>query len=102
MLTFLDNIPRQSRVIKERTIKYEEQGFKRIEEIILPEHKEFRKFIEFLVDIDPRTRPSARKALEHRFLKMDITGEFDARKRKTLSKSKSTKHSSSVPKNSLR
>jgi len=95
-------IPKHGREAKDRSDKYDEQGFKMLDEIILPEHKEFKKFIEAMVDINCRTRISARKALDHKFLNMDIKAEYEGHKRKTHSKSKSTKHSSSVPKNTFR
>lgn len=101
VLTFdLESIPKHGREAREREKKYIEQGFKSLEEIILPEHREFRKFIEYLITIDPKKRPSAREAMRHKFVTMDITAEFEEDRR--ARESKSTKHSSSVPKTSFR
>ena len=41
-----------------------------IEESICPKHSEFCKFIHFLMKIDPKKRPSANEALNHRFFKI--------------------------------
>ena len=95
-INFLAKIPNHGRRAREIEKKYERKGFKQLRDIILPEHREFRKFLEFLLEIDPRKRPSAREALNHRFLNTEIPIEFEEYKRSY--ESKSTKHSSSAPK----
>jgi serine/threonine protein kinase len=62
----------------------------------MPEHKEFKRFVESLIEIDPGKRPSAKNALRHEFLSMDIPAEYE--ELKVNLESKSTKHSSSMPK----
>lgn len=68
----LDKIPKHGKEYRERTRRYTEQGFKMLDEIIVPAHKEFRRFIETLITVDPRKRPSAREALKHKFVNMEI------------------------------
>mmetsp|Transcript_35323 Transcript_35323/g.40814 ORF Transcript_35323/g.40814 Transcript_35323/m.40814 type:complete len:109 (-) Transcript_35323:25-351(-) len=92
----LAKIPTYGRRAKELHTKYKLKGFKKLKEIILPEHREFRKFIESLITIDPRKRPSAREALTHKFLTMEIPAEYEEFRKNF--ESKSTKQSSSVPK----
>lgn len=41
-----------------------------------PSHKLFDDFIKFLLNIDPKERPSASEALNHDFFKYDFTGEI--------------------------
>lgn len=36
--------------------------------MILPDHSEFKSFIKFLLQIDPKLRPNAKEALTHDFL----------------------------------
>ena len=85
---------RHPRDDKEYIKKLDEQGFKLLDEIIVPEHREFRDFIESLVNIDPKKRPTAREALRHKFLSDDIPLEYE--KIKVSRDSKSTKPSSSL------
>ena len=48
----------------ERKITYDRQ------EIILKKDWKFKKFIEFLLKIDPKQRPSANEVMEHEFLQL--------------------------------
>ena len=96
----LDKIPKHGKEARERDKKYEDQGFKKLSEIILPEHREFKRFIQAMINVDPEKRPSAREALKHKFLSMDIPAEYEEHKRNY--ESKSTKHSLSMPNISIR
>ncbi len=55
---------------------YDKGDFKKLDDLILPDHEEFKDFIKYLVQIDPLKRPSAREALKHKFCKSKITSEY--------------------------
>lgn len=63
----LNEIPKQGREYRDRQKKMELKEFKLIEDLILPEHKEFKDFLKALITIDPKQRLSAKDALEHEF-----------------------------------
>lgn len=63
----LNAIPTMGREYRERQKKMELKEFKLIEDLIIPEHKEFRDFLKSLITIDPKQRLSAKQALEHDF-----------------------------------
>lgn len=44
------------------------QNTPKIDEIICPQHKEFKEFIKYLLIIDPTKRPTVEEALSHNFL----------------------------------
>ena len=99
-LSKLNHYSKYSREEREIQKKYDEQGFKKLDSLIVPEHREFKKFLKSLINIDPMKRPSAREALKHRFLNMEIPFEFE--RMRLARESKSTKHSSSVQRTSVR
>jgi serine/threonine protein kinase len=80
--------------------KLDEQGFKLLDDIIAPEHRDFRDFIDYLINIDPKKRPTAREALRHKFLNTDIPIEYE--RIRVSRDSKSTKPSSSLNRASLK
>lgn len=51
-------------------IKESLANLRKIEESICPKHEEFCKFILYLMNIDPKKRPSANEALKHEFFKI--------------------------------
>jgi serine/threonine protein kinase len=63
----LNAIPKQGREYRERQKKMELKEFKLIDDLIIPDHREFREFLKALITIDPKQRMSAKDALEHDF-----------------------------------
>mmetsp|Transcript_13243 Transcript_13243/g.13194 ORF Transcript_13243/g.13194 Transcript_13243/m.13194 type:complete len:80 (+) Transcript_13243:1026-1265(+) len=54
-------------ISREKMREYEHGDFKKLDDLILPGHEEFKDFIKYLVQIDPTKRPSAHEALKHNF-----------------------------------
>jgi serine/threonine protein kinase len=59
-------------VSKSRESKENVEMLRTLEDLVLPEHKDFADFLYFLFAIDPKKRPTAKEALKHSFFHIDF------------------------------